>query len=175
MQEKQVQSLGWEDPLEKGMTIHPRILAWRILWTEEPGRLSPWDPRELDATEQLTLSLWLNNLIFICNHNVFALRCNIFTSSRDEHVDIFVVWGSGGANLPTTAVHSVLPRVYRFLHPYFRFKFFKLFLFHYFCYSYTHTHTHTHTHTCKAISILNPVWMKHCINKNVNIYQTYFL
>ena len=117
--------------------------------------------------------LWLNNLIFICNHNVFALRCNIFTSSRDEHVDIFVVWGSGVANLLTTAVHSVLPRVYRFLHPYFRFKFLKLFLFHYFCYSYTHTHTRTHT--CKAISILNPVWMKHCINKNVNIYQTYFL
>ena len=36
MQEIQVQSLGWEDPLEKGMATHPRILAWRIPWTEEP-------------------------------------------------------------------------------------------------------------------------------------------
>ena len=34
-----VQSLGWEDPLEKGMVTHSSILAWRIPWTEEPGRL----------------------------------------------------------------------------------------------------------------------------------------
>ena len=34
-----VQSLGWEDPLEKGMTAHSIILAWKIPWTEEPGRL----------------------------------------------------------------------------------------------------------------------------------------
>ena len=39
MQETQVQSLGWEDPLEKGMAIHSSILAWRIPWTEEPGKL----------------------------------------------------------------------------------------------------------------------------------------
>ena len=36
MWETQVQSLGWEDPLEKGMATHSSILAWRILWTEEP-------------------------------------------------------------------------------------------------------------------------------------------
>ena len=39
MQETQVQSLGPEDPLEKGMAIHSSILAWRIPWTEEPGGL----------------------------------------------------------------------------------------------------------------------------------------
>ena len=38
-QETQVQSLGWEDPLEKGMATHSSILVWRISWTEEPGRL----------------------------------------------------------------------------------------------------------------------------------------
>ena len=38
-EETRVQSLGPEDPLEKGMDTHSRILAWRILWTEEPGRL----------------------------------------------------------------------------------------------------------------------------------------
>ena len=32
-------SLGWEDPLEKGMATHSSILAWEILWTEEPGGL----------------------------------------------------------------------------------------------------------------------------------------
>ena len=36
MQETRVQSLGQEDPLEKGMAIHSSILAWRIPWTEEP-------------------------------------------------------------------------------------------------------------------------------------------
>ena len=39
MQETWVQSLGWEDPLEKGMATHSSILAWRIPWTEELGRL----------------------------------------------------------------------------------------------------------------------------------------
>ena len=36
-QEIPVPSLGWEDPLEKGMAIHSSTLAWRIPWTEEPG------------------------------------------------------------------------------------------------------------------------------------------
>ena len=38
-QEAQVQSLGWEDPLEKEMVTHSSILAWEIPWTEEPGGL----------------------------------------------------------------------------------------------------------------------------------------
>ena len=38
-QETWVRSLGWEDPLEKEMATHSRILAWRIPWTEEPGGL----------------------------------------------------------------------------------------------------------------------------------------
>ena len=39
MQETWVQSLGQEDPLEEGMATHSSVLAWRIPWTEEPGRL----------------------------------------------------------------------------------------------------------------------------------------
>ena len=39
MWETQVQSLGWEDPLEKEMATHSSTLAWKIPWTEEPGRL----------------------------------------------------------------------------------------------------------------------------------------
>ena len=41
MRETWVWSLGWEDPLEKGMTTYSSILAWRILWIEEPGELQP--------------------------------------------------------------------------------------------------------------------------------------
>ena len=72
MQEIRVQSLGREDPLEKGMATHSSILAWRIPWTEELGRApggleshgsgelpwgdshggrTPWGRKELDTTE----------------------------------------------------------------------------------------------------------------------------
>ena len=40
-QETRVQSLDWEDPLEKGMATHPSILAWRIPWTKKAARLQP--------------------------------------------------------------------------------------------------------------------------------------
>ena len=39
VRETRVQALGWEDPLEKEMAIHSSIIAWKIPWTEEPGRL----------------------------------------------------------------------------------------------------------------------------------------
>ena len=38
-QETWVPSLGWEDPLEEGMATHSNVLAWRIPWTEDPGRV----------------------------------------------------------------------------------------------------------------------------------------
>ena len=51
MQETQVPSLGWEDPLEKEMATHSSILAWRIPWTEEPGGLLFMGSKESDMTE----------------------------------------------------------------------------------------------------------------------------
>ena len=56
MQETQVQSLGQEDPLEKGMATHFSILAWRMLWTEELVGYSPWGHKMSNMIEQLTLS-----------------------------------------------------------------------------------------------------------------------
>ena len=50
MQETWVRSLGWENPLKQGKATHSSILAWRI----------PWGCKELDTTEQLSLSLILN-------------------------------------------------------------------------------------------------------------------
>ena len=52
--ETRVQSLGREDPLEKEMATHSRILAWRIPWRSLVG-YSPWGRKELDTTEQLHL------------------------------------------------------------------------------------------------------------------------
>ena len=50
IQETWVQSLGWEDPLEKGKATHSSILAWRI------PKTSPWSHKELDMTDQLSLT-----------------------------------------------------------------------------------------------------------------------
>ena len=50
MQEMQVLSLGWEDPLEESVATHLSILAWRIPWTEEPGGLQSIGCKELDTT-----------------------------------------------------------------------------------------------------------------------------
>ena len=54
MQETQVQTLGWEDSLEKGMTTHSRFLAWRIHGQRTVAGYSPWGHKEVDMTEQLT-------------------------------------------------------------------------------------------------------------------------
>ena len=60
MQETWVRSLGWEDPLEKGMATHSSILAWRIPWTEERSLAgySPLGLKVLDTTDGLTLSVF---------------------------------------------------------------------------------------------------------------------
>ena len=55
MQDTQVRSLGWEDPLEKGMATYCSILTWEIPWTEQPEGYSPWGHKESDTTE------WLNH------------------------------------------------------------------------------------------------------------------
>jgi hypothetical protein len=61
MQEIWVLTLGQEDPLEKGMATHFSILAWRIPWTESLSGYSPWDHKESDTTDQLTLFYLMGN------------------------------------------------------------------------------------------------------------------
>ena len=85
VRETWVQSLGCEDPLEKGKATHSRILAWTIPWTEEPGipwteSLFPWDQKELDMTEQLSLLLLLYHLI-VCDPET----AEIFLLSSNNH------------------------------------------------------------------------------------------
>jgi len=63
MQETQVQSLGQEDPLEKGMATHSNILAWKIPWTEKPDGLQSIVSKELDTTKRLsTLTVSLEKI-----------------------------------------------------------------------------------------------------------------
>ena len=51
MRETQVQSLDWEDPLEKGVVTHSSILSWRIPWTEEPGELQSMGLQRVGQTK----------------------------------------------------------------------------------------------------------------------------
>ena len=68
--------LGWEDPLEKGMTTHSSILAWRILWTEEPGGLQFMGSKRIRHTEQLSLWPLLVSFFFLSfNWNIITLQC----------------------------------------------------------------------------------------------------
>ena len=73
MQETWVQSLGQEDPLKKGMATHSSVLAWRIPWIEEPGRLQSMGHKELDTTKQLTLSLSFTLFIFTFFHYIYLI------------------------------------------------------------------------------------------------------
>ena len=67
-QEMQVWSLGWEDPLEEGMATHSSILAWGILWTEEPGGLQSMVTKIWTRVTQLSrhiliITQWIGAII----------------------------------------------------------------------------------------------------------------
>ena len=78
-----VQSLGWEDPLVKEMASHSSLLAWRSLWTEEPGGPSPWAGKESDTTEQSTLT----NEVFTESrlYSNYCKRCRVVSVDCCQH------------------------------------------------------------------------------------------
>ena len=61
MQETRVRSLDWEDPLEKEMAAHSSTLAWKIPWTEEPGRLHSMGLQRVGHDLATSLSLFTFN------------------------------------------------------------------------------------------------------------------
>ena len=69
MQETQVQSLGLEDPLEKGIATHRSILAWRIPWIEEPG-CSPWGHKKVGHDGVTNTHTY--ELVSSCNHKPWS-------------------------------------------------------------------------------------------------------
>ena len=90
----QICSLGWEDPLEEGMATHSGIVAWRILWREEPGRLTAHGIAESDMTEVTGQSVsefphhyhtLTNIIVFLCARHYasqFSLKNHIYTSQQ---------------------------------------------------------------------------------------------
>ena len=74
MQETQVQSLGWEDPPEKGMATHSSVLAWKIPWTEDPGRLQSMGLQRVqdvwrDWAHMLAMLSSLNSMFLISENS----------------------------------------------------------------------------------------------------------
>ena len=87
MWETQVESLVWEDPLEKGMATHSSILNWRILWTEEPGRLQSMGSQNVGhdwATNSLT---WLREWPMFNDKR--GQNCSKYMKEIEDHLSWF--------------------------------------------------------------------------------------
>ena len=87
MRETQVQSLGWEDPLDKSMATHSSTLACRTLWTEELGELQSVGSQKLrhnttNTSLQERLNIW-NFVNFILSFIHYSLKNNIFFTLRN--------------------------------------------------------------------------------------------
>ena len=97
MQGTLVWSLGREDPLEKEMTTHSSTLAWKIPWTEEPGRLH-------GVTRSRT---WLSDFIFLSFFILSGAISPLFFSSISLFAFSYCSWGSQGKNAEVVC-HSLL-------------------------------------------------------------------
>ena len=102
MQETQIWSLGQEDPLEKGIATHSSILAWRISWTEEPGRLQFTGSQTVGydwATNTVTFSLWCvacKNIKSLCCMSVLVAQLCVTLCDPIDY------------SLPGSSLHGIL-------------------------------------------------------------------
>ena len=87
VQETRIRSLGQEDPLEKGMATHLSIFAWRIPWTEEPGRLQSVGLQKLggdSVTNAFTIIYVSVYLSMILSNNQFTYICMYLVAIMGE-------------------------------------------------------------------------------------------
>ena len=85
MQETQVRSLDWEDPLEKRMATLSSILAWRNPWTGKPGGLQSMGLQESDMTERLTLSPPTENNKVLLYSTANYVQCPVINHNVKEY------------------------------------------------------------------------------------------
>ena len=97
MQKTQVRALGWEDPLEKEMAIHSSTIAWKIPWTEEPGRLQSMGSQRVGHDWATSLSFYrlledieYNSLCYIASPCYFSILCIVVVIQLTSHVQLFV-------------------------------------------------------------------------------------
>ena len=88
MQETWVQSLGWEDPLEKKMAVHSSTIAWKIPWTEEPGRLQSMGSHKVGHNWVTPLFFGIgikSDLFHYCGHAKFSTFASILSVALSQH------------------------------------------------------------------------------------------
>ena len=109
MREPQVRSLGQEDPLEKEMATHSSIIAWRIPWMEETGRLQSTGHKESDTTEQLHFT----SLVYLRNMYWVSTTCQaLFQAHYEiEETKTCAVSGSGLGVFYTYLVKSYIVKI----------------------------------------------------------------
>ena len=83
MQDTQVQSLGWKDPLDKGIATHSNILAWRIPWKRSLVAYNPWDRKESDTTE-VTKHACTHNM-YICMMGAIS-KCSMQNTLKHTYI-----------------------------------------------------------------------------------------
>ena len=82
MQETWVQSLGWEDPLEKEMATHSSILAWKIPWMEEPGRLQSMGSQGVQTRLSDFTFIFFQAETSLKLNNVNQVQCGVVDSMQ---------------------------------------------------------------------------------------------
>ena len=107
MRETWVQSLGREDLLEKKMATHSSILAWKIPWTEKPGRLQSMGSQESDTTEWLFHSHFHD--IHIPVHSIVSHLLNKSSSCELSKMQVCVPSMSGMSEIAAHDDPSALP------------------------------------------------------------------
>ena len=113
MQETHVQCLGQEDLLDKKMAPHSSILAWKIPWTEQPGRLQSMGSRRVGHD-------WATSLYTYTHLQNFKVsKTQIYTIPKDECVSIFsssIDWGQRGAGGGHSFKITVYSKILLILH-----------------------------------------------------------
>ena len=120
IQETWVRSLDQEDPLEKEMATHSSILAWKIVWTEEPGRLQSMGSQRVrhnPATD--TLLLWVHDKnkkylvlkwhTFVCGYTIFPHKIYFVPSSvMFVELSCFCITAAAAAKLLQLCTHAYI-------------------------------------------------------------------
>ena len=110
MQETQVQSLGWEDALEKEMATDSSILAWRLPWTEEPGRLQSTGSQRVRQDWAPSVSLSLSAFLCQTVHSVQSLSCvQLFATPWTAASQASLSITNSQSSLRLMSIESVMP------------------------------------------------------------------
>ena len=91
MQESWVQSLGREDPLEKGMAAHSSVLVWRFPWVEEPGGLQSMGWQKVGHDSASNFFHYLLEALIRFSHFVLLKRATVL--NMPAHASLYLVWG----------------------------------------------------------------------------------